>query len=445
MHAVIAGEGGEAEVGDDEPLRRLGIVVLARLLRRLGDHDVDAGLQRADRVGDGERRGDFLVQLLRHVHGAGEDLLAGARLDLLQLVALQLALEIAALERADEVAVADAVDLDLDLGGVDRNQRDALLATARQHVGLAGEAHERLAVGHVDGDFDVLRQILFHRGRQAGADLHLVALAVAEAVDAELLVLRRYALRILAVDGDELGEVDLAARQGFRELQAQARGGHFRLGLVVGHAEAVLGAQLVVRLAHGTVVGERKAGLQGIDRRPPVGAPLQRVAEHGEGAGLLRISCGALVTDVSGAGSVHRQVVALAVLVGVGCDGEKRAGEADPGIGVAAVGDDGSGKAARSGTRVGAQHALAVTTQLGGVARRKLPVRFEVRLVASAVFLDALMGEGMDCLRLLRHRGRQRKKENECEEEAREQRHGGHPEGLSRNDPNALSAMEMFR
>ena len=32
VHAVIAGEGGEAEVGDDEPLRRLGIVVLARLL-----------------------------------------------------------------------------------------------------------------------------------------------------------------------------------------------------------------------------------------------------------------------------------------------------------------------------------------------------------------------------------------------------------------------------
>jgi hypothetical protein len=48
-------------------------------------------------------------------------------------------------------------------------------------------------------------------------------------------------------------------------------------------------------------------------------------------------------------------------------------------------------------------------------------------------------------LLLLRHGGRQRKNENECKEKAREKRHGGHPEGLSRNDPNALSAMEMSR
>ena len=105
------------------------------------------------------------------------------------------------------------------------------------------------------------------------------------------------------------------------------------------------------------------------------------------------------------------------------------------------VGDDGAGEAARSGARVGAQRALAVAAQLGGVARRELPVRFEVRLVACRIFLDALVGEGMRrlrLLRLLRHRGRQRKQQREGEEEAREKRHGGHPEGLSRNDPNAI-------
>jgi hypothetical protein len=55
------------------------------------------------------------------------------------------------------------------------------------------------------------------------------------------------------------------------------------------------------------------------------------------------------------------------------------------------------------------------------------------------------MGEGVDSFRLLRHCRRQRKQKSECKEEAREQRHGGHPEGLSRNDPNALSATELFR
>ena len=129
-------------------------------------------------------------------------------------------------------------------------------------------------------------------------------------------------------------------------------GSHFGFGLVVGHAEAVLGAQLVVGLAHGAVVGEGEAGLQGVDGRAPVGAPLQRVAEHGEGARLLRIVLGALVGDVGGAGSVHRQVVALAVLVRVGRDGEQRAGKADPGVGIASVGDDGAGEVARGGARV---------------------------------------------------------------------------------------------
>ncbi len=183
---------------------------------------------------------------------------------------------------------------------------------------------------------------------------------MAEAVDAQLLVLGRDALRVLAVDGDELGEVDLAAGEGFGELQAQARGSHFGFGLVVGHAEAVLGAQLLVRRAHGAVVGEGEAGLQGIDGGAVVGTPLQRVAEHGEGTRLLRVASGALIGEVGGAGGVHRQVVALAVLVGVGRDRKQGAGETQPGFGILVVGDDGTGKAARCGARVGAQCALAV-------------------------------------------------------------------------------------
>ena len=52
MHAVLAGEGGEAEIGDDEPLRRALAVVLVGI-RGAGavgprHHHVDAGLQLAD-------------------------------------------------------------------------------------------------------------------------------------------------------------------------------------------------------------------------------------------------------------------------------------------------------------------------------------------------------------------------------------------------------------
>ena len=62
MHAVLALEGGEPEVGDHEPLRRAPAVVVliglasGRAFPARGDHDVDAGLELADGLGDREGR-----------------------------------------------------------------------------------------------------------------------------------------------------------------------------------------------------------------------------------------------------------------------------------------------------------------------------------------------------------------------------------------------------
>jgi hypothetical protein len=241
---------------------------------------------------------------------------------------------------------------------------------------------------------------------------------VAQPVYAQLAVLGRYALRVATVDGDEFGEVDLAAGEAFGKLQAQARRRGFGFRLVIGHAEAVLGTQLVVAFAHGAVVGEREASLHGVDGRAPVGAALQRVAEDGEGARLLRITLAALVTQVCSAGGVHRQVVALAILVRVGGDGEQRACQSDPGVGVVFIGDDGAGEVARCGARVGVQRALAVAAQIGGATVGSFPVRLEVGLVADRVVLDALMREGMHRFGcgLLRHGGRQREQKQQSNE-----------------------------
>ena len=72
------------------------------------------------------------------------------------LVGRDLLLEIAALQGLRQAAVADAVDLDVDLLGVDGDQRDALLAAVGQHVAAAGGAHRRRAVLHVDGELSRL-------------------------------------------------------------------------------------------------------------------------------------------------------------------------------------------------------------------------------------------------------------------------------------------------
>src|SRR6266850_2465876 len=41
---------------------------------------------------------------------------------------------------------------------IDADQRNTALAGARQHIGAAGEAHERLAVAHIDVELGRLRQ-----------------------------------------------------------------------------------------------------------------------------------------------------------------------------------------------------------------------------------------------------------------------------------------------
>ena len=134
------------------------------------------------------------------------------------------------------------------------------------------------AVRHVDGDLRRFGQLLADFGRQAGADLHLVALAVGQAFDAELLAFLHEVLRVLAVDRDELRDIRLRAAQVFGELEAQARRRRLGVGLVVGHAEAVLGAQLVVGFARRLIVGEIEAEFQRVDRRAPVGAALRAFA-----------------------------------------------------------------------------------------------------------------------------------------------------------------------
>ena len=248
MHTVVAVDGREAKVGDDEPLRGDAAAVVVLLGRGMGRQHVHAGLQARNRLGDGERRRHVLVEALSHLQLAGIDPCAALLLQGAQVVASELALEIAALQHLGDAAVADAVDLDLDGVGVDRDERDALLSAVGQHVAAPHRPDRRRPVLNVDSQLRRLGQSLAaDGGRQAGAYLHLVALAVRQAVDAQLALLGRHGLRVLAVDQHVLRPVHLAGAQVLAELHAQPRLAGVAVHLVLEDAEAVLRNQAFQR------------------------------------------------------------------------------------------------------------------------------------------------------------------------------------------------------
>ncbi len=64
------------------------------------------------------------------------------------------------MDRIDQVAVADPHDLEVEPVAVDRYDRDALLARARQDVVFAGEAHRRRAIADIDLVIGGFQQLL---------------------------------------------------------------------------------------------------------------------------------------------------------------------------------------------------------------------------------------------------------------------------------------------
>jgi hypothetical protein len=95
MHAVVAREGREPHVRNDEPLRGEIVLVVLLLPGRLGDHGICARLQVADRLVDRDGGGDFGIELGHHVQFARVHLDALRLLELLDVVARQLAVHVA--------------------------------------------------------------------------------------------------------------------------------------------------------------------------------------------------------------------------------------------------------------------------------------------------------------------------------------------------------------
>ena len=189
MQAVIARERCEAEVGDDEPLRRLRRPVLG-IVHRFGGKDISARLQLRLQLADRDGGRHLLVDVARDVDRSFPDLLALLRLDVVGFPQGELAQERAGGDGVSELAVADAEELGVHLRGVDGDDRDRRLAAGRKHVGSAEEARSGCAVAHQDVQLDALRQRLAVGGRQPLPRRQMIAAAMLDAVDADLLAVR---------------------------------------------------------------------------------------------------------------------------------------------------------------------------------------------------------------------------------------------------------------
>ena len=299
MDAVIAGKRRQPHVGDDEPLRRQRAVIVARTAGALGRrrHHIDAGLQFAERLVDRKCGNHILVQRGRGREFAGPYLDAALVAEARELVARQRLLEIAVHHRVDQIAIADPEHVDVHRGRIDADQGNAALAGARQHIGAAREAHERLAVAHIDVELGRFRQRLLHRRWQAGAQIDVVALAMLEAVDAELLAFRGQCRLVGAGQRDERRKVDPLGEV-LGELEAGARRGAVGIHGVIQQPEAVLVAHLLILAADLGDLAQVERQPQAVQRRTPQLAFGHRAPKHGQRIGLLGLVAGALIGDV---------------------------------------------------------------------------------------------------------------------------------------------------
>ena len=111
VDAVVAGERGQPEIGDDEPLGREHVGVVLGRARGLRHQHVDAGRQRADGVGDREGRGDVGVEGLLDRHRAFPDLGAALLGQAADVIAVEIALKIASDDGLEQVAIAEGAPL----------------------------------------------------------------------------------------------------------------------------------------------------------------------------------------------------------------------------------------------------------------------------------------------------------------------------------------------
>ena len=319
MDAVIAGDGGQPEVGDDEPLSGDFLPVFLLDAIDLGGDDIGAGRDIAQHIGNRNRRGrQHIGGTLGEVNLTLPGLFAVGIGDVLGRVAVEGALEDAVADGGGDRAVADAIDHHVGGLGIDRGDRQAATQPGGQHVGVVGKADKGRAIRHINIERHVIPERLAIGRGQAGAHADVIAAAVFDAGDADLTVFGfdRHLRRV--IDDDVAGKVGGAGRQRIGEHGADARRRRFGIDSVGGDAEAMLGDDPVEAGLKRRVSDQRHAGAVGGDRLPPHLAQLEPMGERGEGRRAFGDLFGLQIGVQRCIGGGGGEIVDAATAVGLG-------------------------------------------------------------------------------------------------------------------------------
>ena len=280
--AVGAAPNGGGEVGVQDHLHRglrVGCAVAGT-----DDQRVEAGAGGGERIGHRQCGMGGAVGLPgRDGRGALPDDAAGLLADLVGVPGLDGLAETGVADEADDVALGQPGQGQLDRGEIDRAQADGGGLAARQDEHAGVEIDARAAVGHRDVEGGVLDQGEAALAGHAGAQRDPGGGAGGQAGDADLVALagdagaRDWRLELHPVLGVEI----VAARGGDGEVDAGARGFGFGFGGDAADQDAGGAARLIQLLDDGLGVGGGGALGGGLQRLDLLGGAVQRLQRVG--------------------------------------------------------------------------------------------------------------------------------------------------------------------
>ncbi len=289
MHAVIARNRGQAQIGDDEPLRRHLGPIFGRPILDPGSDDIGAGRHLTDGLCHGNGRGGQRVGLaLCKIDFPRPDLLPDAVGNVFGAILGEVSLKDAITHGRGNRAVADAIDHHFGGFGIDRGDRQPTAQAGRHDIGIVGKAYEGRAVGYIDIEHDIAEQGLTVGGRQAGAQPDAIAPAMGQALDTDL-VLFGFDRRLGRIGNHHIGrEVRRTERQRIGEYGTDTRRRRLGVNHMIDHAEAVLCDHILKMGGYGVVGRKAEAEPIGGDHLAPHFAIFHAIGQRRQrvGAGL---------------------------------------------------------------------------------------------------------------------------------------------------------------
>ena len=278
MQPVRALERGQPQIGQHEPLRRPWILVKRHALDPRGQR-IDARRLIAEHISHRQAGRHGLVKLVLHLAHPGPDVGRDLLGEFRQLIIREGPPEIVILNGAQQVPVAHPAQGQLNLGKIHRLDWQGGVGGARQHICAARKHHGGGAVADILRDLDIFKKRLAIGCRQALAEGHAIARAVAQPVDANLPPLHLYHE---ACVGKLYERCVIRARlnQVFGEKRTHARVLSVIVGAVFGDAEAVFGR---CGLQCGHHILARREGIGQTQGCHTIAAPafrFQRLGQH---------------------------------------------------------------------------------------------------------------------------------------------------------------------